>query len=151
MTTRESIDTFLSNKKVAVAGVSRSKNKFGYQVFEMLLEKGYDAVPVNPHAETLFEKQCYADVKSLPDHIESLLVLTPKAQSGQVIKEAVDKNIRHIWIQQGSDTPEAINAVNGHDINLVTKKCIFMFAEPVTGVHKFHRGLMKLFGLYPKK
>lgn len=34
------IDKFLSNKKLAIAGVSRDNEKFGYKVFAHLLEKG---------------------------------------------------------------------------------------------------------------
>ena len=55
-----------------------------------------------------------------------------------------------IWIQQKSETPEAVKAVGDAGIPLIHNKCIFMFADPVTGPHGFHRFFVKLFGGYPK-
>jgi hypothetical protein len=31
-------------------------------------------------------------------------------------------------------------------LNMVSGKCIMMYAEPVRSIHKWHRGFMKLIG-----
>jgi hypothetical protein len=35
-------------------------------------------------------------------------------------------------------------------LDIISKQCILMWAEPVKSIHKFHRNLKKLFGLLPK-
>ena len=83
---------------------------------------------------------------SVPGEIENLLIAVPKSQTIDVAKQAKEKGVKRIWIQQMSDTTEALEMVKEAGIELIAKKCIFMFAEPVSGVHKFHRFIAKLFG-----
>jgi len=58
MITKKEIDEFYAKKRIAVAGASRSKSKYGRMVFEELIKKGYDAVPVNPNADEIGGKKC---------------------------------------------------------------------------------------------
>lgn len=150
MITKKQIDAFFEQKKVAVAGASRNPKKFGYQVYKTLQEKGITAFPVNPHTDEIDGQKCYRDIASLPPEVASVVILTKKDQTEKVVKEALQKGIKNIWIQQMAQTPEALKAGQDGGINLIHGKCIMMFAEPVGGVHKFHRSLMKLFGKLPK-
>jgi uncharacterized protein len=149
-TSRQSIESFLSSKKIAIAGVSRNTKKFGYAVFKELTEKGFDVYPVNPNTDTLGGVPCFRSVTALPGDVRNLLVVTPKAQTAEVVHEAIRKGISGIWIQQMSDTPEAIQIAEQSGVNLIAKQCILMWAEPVRSIHKFHRTVKKLFGMLPK-
>jgi predicted CoA-binding protein len=146
---KSSIEQFLSDRKVAVAGVSRNQKKFGYAVFKELRSKGYEVYPVNPATNTIDDEKCYSSVAELPDGISSLLVVTPKKETMEVVRQAHQKGIRHLWIQQMSETPEVIDFSKDKFEQVIVKQCILMFAEPA-GMHKFHRGMKKLFGLLPK-
>jgi predicted CoA-binding protein len=148
--TRKAISDFLSSRKLAVAGVSRDPKKFGYEVFKSLREKGFEVFPVNPDADLIDGTPCFKDIASLPVNIHNLLIVTKKSVTEELVRQALTKGIDHIWIQQGSSTPQAIALTKAHKVNLVTGQCIFMHTEPVTGVHKFHRTIRKLFGLMPK-
>ena len=148
--TKASVDLFLSSQKIAIAGVSRDPKKFGYQVFSQLKEKGYEVYPINPNVDSLDGTPCFRSVSSLPLNVHSLVIITPKKQTRNVVADAISKGIDSIWIQQMSDTPEAIELTRAHPINLVTGECILMHTEPVSGFHKFHRNLRKFFGGMPK-
>ena len=148
--TKASIDSFLSSQKIAIAGVSRDPKKFGHQVFLKLQEKGYEVYPINPATDSIAGMPCFRSVASLPLNVHSLVIITPKKSTRDVVSEAIAKGIDNIWIQQMSDTPEAINLARSHPINLVTKECVFMHVEPVEGIHKFHRTIRRLFGFFPK-
>ena len=149
-TSRKAIESFLSSKKIAVAGVSRDTKKFGYSVFKELTAKGFDVYPINPNTDNIGGTPCFRGVSALPADIKNLLVVTPKDQTAAVVKEAVSNGITGIWIQQMSDTPEAIGVARETNVNLITKECILMWAEPVKSIHKFHRTIKRLFGLLPK-
>ena len=146
----QTIHDFLSTKEMAIAGVSRNPRKFGGAVFKQLTESGFTIYPINPNADKIGNTKCYPDVTSLPSEVDRLYIVTPKKQTKSILEDAIKKGIRKVWIQQMSHTDEAVNLAKETDIDIIAKECILMFAEPVAGVHKFHRFFKKLFGSYPK-
>ena len=148
--TKASIDAFLSSRKLAIAGVSRDMKKFGYQVFKQLKEKGFEVYPINPNADNIDGTPCFRSVSTLPLNVHSLVILTPKKLTRDIVAEAIAKGIDNIWIQQMSDTREAVELTKSHPVNLVTRECILMHTDPVQGIHKFHRNIKRFFGLYPR-
>jgi predicted CoA-binding protein len=148
--TQKAIESFFASKKIAIAGVSRDSKKFGYSVFTTLSERGYDIYPINPNTQSLWGTPCFATVLDLPPDVKNLVVLTPKNETEKVVRDAVKKGISSIWIQQMSDTPEAIKLAESNNIQLISKECILMWANPVTSIHKFHKTIKKIFGLLPK-
>lgn len=148
--TKKEIENFLEPRKLAIAGVSRNNKKFGYAIFKNLLDKGYDVLPVNPNAQLIDGINCFKTVSELPADITSLLIVTPKAQTDSILREAINKGIKNIWVQQMSETEQTIKIAEEYEVEIIHNKCIFMFSEPVSGVHKFHRTILKLFGSLPK-
>lgn len=140
---------FLEGKEFAIAGVSRNKSKFGYSVFSELLQKGYTLYPVNPNAEKIDEITCFPDVKSLPDHVNKLYIVTKPHQTKALVEKALDRGMTQIWIQQMSDTEEALELARQKGVEPISGECIFMHAEPVKSIHKFHRGIRKFFRTFP--
>lgn len=147
---RQQIDDFFKEKKIAIAGVSRNPRKFGHTVFKELSDKGYEILPVNPNADTIEGVTCYKDVTSIPDDVDSMLILTPKEETDKLLREGINKGIKNIWVQQMSNTEETLRIAEEYEKEIIFGKCIFMFAEPVKSIHKFHRSLVKLFGGLPK-
>ena len=135
---------------MAAAGVSRNPKKFGFQVFQLLREKGFEVYPINPAADDIDGVPCFRSAAALPLNVHNLLVLTPKKQTKEVVAAALAKGIDNLWIQQMSDTPEALELVRSRPVNLVTGECILMHVDPVTGIHRFHRAMRKIFGLFPR-
>jgi hypothetical protein len=150
MTKLSTIQAFLAPKEMAVCGVSRDKKKFGRVVYDTLKERGFKLYGVNPNMTDIDGNPCYQDVSQLPEHVKYLYVVTQGKQTEEVVKKAIDKGIRNIWIQQMAESPAAIELAEKNGVTLIKKECILKFAEPVNGVHKFHRFLSKLFGMYPK-
>jgi predicted CoA-binding protein len=149
-TVRQQIDDFLKSKHIALAGVSRNKKKFGYQCYKALLEKGYSVYPMNPNAENIDGKKCFKRIADLPSEVDSILIVTPGKSTDEVLRQAIERGMKNIWVQQMSETKGTLSIAEEYQKEIVTGKCIFMFAEPVAGVHKFHRMLVKWFGALPK-
>lgn len=140
---------FLDGKEFAIAGVSRNKSKFGYLIFKDLKDRGFTLYPVNPNAGQIDDIISYPDIYSLPEHVKKLYIVTKQGQTKQLVEDAVKKGIKQIWIQQMSDTSEAIKVAEENGISLITGECMYMHAEPVKSIHKFHRGIRKFFGSFP--
>lgn len=149
MASLEQIEEFLATESLALAGVSRNPAKFGAAAFRELRAKGMNLVPVNPYAEKIMGIDVYHDVKSLPEHIRGLIIMTRKDQTAGIVREAREKGIKQIWIQQMAASREALDELEGSGINCITGECILMHYKP-SGIHKFHLKLRRFFGLFPK-
>ncbi len=147
--TKQQIDQFFGSKKLAMAGVSRNPKKFGHQVFNDLIKNGYTVIPINPLTDEINGVKCYKSVGELPADVESLLIMTPKSETDTVLRNAIDKGIKHIWVQQMAETQETLKIAEEYQKEIIMGKCVYMFAEPVSSVHKFHRFLVKIFGMLP--
>ncbi len=77
------------------------------------------------------------------------LLVVPGEQTEKIVEEAKSLGINHIWMQTGAETKKAIEFCEENNINVVHNECIFMFAEPVKGGHKFHRTIRKIFRKLP--
>ena len=150
MVTKADIQNFLEPRRFAIAGVSRNPKKFGRVVYEDLKKAGYTLYPVNPNMQEIEGAKCYAGIGELPGDVKHLFIATAKKDTDAVLQEAIRKGITHVWVQQMSETPATMQIAAESNIRLISKKCIFMFADPVNGVHKFHRCMMGLFGRLPK-
>jgi predicted CoA-binding protein len=147
MSMSTTINEFLTCKKIAIAGVSGDPKKFGNILFCNLRDKGYDVYPINPNAHSVDGCFCYSSVQDLPAEINDLLIATSVNDTDKVVKEAIEKGIKNIWIQNGSETESAIKLAKESNVNLVSKACILMYADP-KGFHKFHQVMAKWFGKY---
>jgi len=150
MVTKANIDQFFESKKIAIAGVSRNPKKFPTVIFTELKQKGFTVFPINPNADVIGGVKCYPDVASLPAEVESLAIVTRKDKTESLVDAAISCGIKNVWIQQMSETPAAVEKAKNAGINVIYKKCLFMFSEPVAGMHKFHRSIKKLFGQLPR-
>ncbi len=150
MATKISIAEFLSQKKIAVAGVSHTGNKFSNVVYKELKSKGYRLFPVNPNAENIFGESCYPNLRSLPEKVEGVLVITKPTASENIVREAHALGIKHVWIQQGAESDGAIRFCKENGINVIHGECILMFAEPAAFFHRAHRWVWGVFGKLPK-
>ncbi len=150
MNKKQSIEKFLAPKKMAIAGVSGNTKKFGYQIFQELKQNGFDLCPINPKFEEIDSVKTYKSVVDIPSDYEKLYIVTPKTETDAIIKQAVEKGIKHIWVQQMSNTKESTQLAIDNNVELIEKECMFMFVEPSTSIHKFHKTIWNLFGLLPK-
>lgn len=150
MSSKAVVDDFIKQQSLAVIGVSSTGKKFSNMVYRNLKAKGYNVYPVNPKTDEIDGDKCYKSIEELPQFIDSLLILLPPKQTEKVVKEAVAAGIKRIWMQQGSETKDAIAYCQANNVNLIHNECILMFAEPVTFPHNFHRYIWKLIGKAPK-
>ncbi|MBC8376686.1 MAG: CoA-binding protein [FCB group bacterium] len=149
MTDQMTIESFLGERKLALAGVSRKASKFGNAVLKELSSKGYELLLVHPEAETINGVACHGSLAELPADVGGLINVVPPVQTEKLVQEAYSAGIKKIWMQQGSDSPVAIQYCKEHEMEVVHGECILMFAQP-RGLHKFHHWLWGLFGKLPK-
>lgn len=149
MTTLKQINEFLDSEPIALVGVSRNPKKFGYAAYKELKDKGMNIIPINPETDEIMGDKTFRNVTRLPSEVKGIIILTKKDQTASVIRDAKEKGIKQIWIQQMADSPEALEELKDSDINYITGECILMHYKPHS-IHKFHGVLKKFFGRFPK-
>jgi len=141
------VRNFIEKKNIAVIGLSKKKNKFGNAAFKELKSRGYNVHAVHPGETEIDGIPCSPNIASIKDKVESVFISVSPIHIPAMLQEISSAGIKHVWLQQGCESPEAINEAQKLNLSLVTKKCILMYAEPVKSIHKFHRVIADFFRL----
>jgi len=150
MTSKAAVNGFLAQRTWAVAGASRTDQKFGNMAYRELKARGNRLLPVHPSAESIEGDRCYASLKALPEPAGVVLVVTPPAQTEQVVQDAAAADIRRVWMQQGAESEAAIRFCQERGIEVVHGECIMMFVPEAGFGHRMHRWVWGLLGKLPK-
>ena len=148
------IDGFLAQKRIAVAGVSRSSDQPANLNYRKLREQGHQVFAVNPRAEKVEGDPCYSDLSAVPGPIDAVLVATAPDATLAVVRECVDLGITRVWMHrsfgQGSVNDEAVALCREHGIAVIPGGCPMMFRAPVDVGHRCMRWLLRLTGGLPR-
>jgi len=125
--TDEQIKKFYSLKNIAVVGMSKHPEKAAYLVPNYLAERGYNIIPVNPTADEIMSKKCYHQLNEVKESIDIVDVFRPSDQVLHVVEEAIKKQPKVIWLQEGIHNSEAEELANKAGIEVVFNRC--MLAE----------------------
>jgi len=123
----EQIRDILSLNKVAVVGMSKNPSKAAHYVPKYLFENGYDITPVNPHSDEILGKKSYNSVSDIVGDVDIVDVFRPSDQVLSVIREAIKKKPKVIWLQEGIHNLEAEELARNAGIKVVFNRC--MLAE----------------------
>jgi predicted CoA-binding protein len=140
----EIITHIIKQKHIAVVGVS--DKKFGGSIYKTLKSRGYTVYPVHPSRPSFDGDACHAKLSDLPAEVKTAIIAVSPEAAEMVVEDAASAGMTHLWFQQGKDFSHALQRAEEKGLKTVGQKCILMYAQPVTGVHAFHRWLARLFG-----
>ena len=157
-TTLESkVTDFLSQKRIAVVGVSR--NKSGHPaanlIYRRLKTTGHDVFAVNPQMASFEGERCYPNLKSIPGGVDAAVVITRPEVTEQVVHDCSDAGVDRVWMHQSvgksgsSVSPEAVEYCRQHNIRVIAGACPMMFGAGVDFGHTCIRWILKLTGGLP--
>ena len=81
----EIIDDFLSQKRIAMVGISREPRSFSVSLFEELCRRGYDMVPVNPNTPNVLGHRCFARLQDIEPRVDTVILMTSPAQTEKML------------------------------------------------------------------
>ncbi|MCL5995129.1 MAG: CoA-binding protein [Chloroflexi bacterium] len=152
-TTRESINNFLRQRRLAIVGVSRNPQDFSRSLFKEFRARGYDVVPVNPNVAEIDGQPCYKRVQDIKPAVDGALLLTTPQVTEQVIRDCAEAGIKRVWMQRGEGigavSPAAVAFCTQNGIDVVPGQCPFMFLPNTAFFHRAHGFFRKLTGSYP--
>jgi uncharacterized protein len=119
MTTQEKIDRFLKSPAFGVVGASTNPAKYGNKVVKAYKQNNLDAIPVNPKADEIEGLRCVSQVSDLPNDVASISIITPPSVTEQVIEQAIEKGIQHVWMQPGAESPKAVERAENAGLTVI--------------------------------
>lgn len=151
MVSRAMIDEFLSQKHLALAGVSRDGKGFGHVIRKELTAKGYQLHLVHPEVDTVAGEPCVRHLADIAGQVGGLVLVTSSSATEKLVVEAAEAGIGRLWMQQGAESDEAIRLAEKNGLSVVHHHCILMFAEPAGLPHRIHRWFKSLVGGVPRR
>jgi predicted CoA-binding protein len=153
MTSMKAITTFLSRKRIAVIGVSQQSQDFSRALFREFLGRDYDAVPVNPAAQDIEGRRCFARVQDISPPVDAALLMTSPAVTDTVVRDCAAAGIRQVWmyrgVGRGAVSAEAVKFCESQGMSVISGECPYMFLPGAAWVHRIHGLVRKLSGAYP--
>ena len=146
----KAIEKFFSSSAYAVIGVSADQKKFGNKVFRAMMSRGFEVYPVNPKLETVEGVRCYSSLLEVPETVQSIVMVVPPGVTEDVLAQCARRDMLAVWMQQGSESRNAVEIARKYQMAVVYGKCILMYLEPVQSVHALHRWLSKMVGTFAK-
>ncbi len=148
---------FLAQRKIAVVGVSEKRETGCNLAYKNFKQNGYQVYAVNPRISTYEGQTCYADLKSIPEKVDAVFVLTSPKVAEQIVQQCVDLGIKHVWMHcmmgtkpglaagMTSVSQAAVELCKANDIAVIPGSCPNQFLKPDFG-HKMMRGMWRMFG-----
>ena len=120
------INEMLDQKKWAVVGASRNKDKFGYRIYQLLKDQGYDTVPINPVYNDIEGDLTKTDLLGLDEKVDCVSVVVSPKRAKKVVKDAIATGIENIWFQPGTYNSEIIELAKEGNLNVVYDHCVLV-------------------------
>jgi predicted CoA-binding protein len=137
---------FAQCRHLAVVGVSRARRKYGNYAYRELKARGLDVMAVHPQLASVEGDPCFKSLAELPRPADAVLVCVKPEKVPEVLRQAAAAGIRRAWLQQGAESEAAAKLAAELRLDLVQGECILMYASPVRGFHRLHRGIWRLIG-----
>lgn len=125
--TPEELERILrSVRKIAVVGMSRDPIKAARRVPSYLAAKGYDVIPVNPHAERILGRAAHPSLSEIEEPVDMVLVFRPSEEAGAVMREAARRPEKPIlWLQEGIRDDAVAAEARKAGLTVVQNLCSF--------------------------
>jgi predicted CoA-binding protein len=152
---KQAATEFLTHKRIAVTGVSRTPGNHGSNVvYKRLRERGYEVFAVNPNADQVEGDPAYHDLRSIPGGVEAVVIGTRPEIADETMRECAELGINHVWMHRGpgagSVSKSAAAYGREHGITVIAGGCPCMFGPTADLGHKAMRLVLTLSGNVPR-
>ncbi len=135
MTHQQRVDDFFAQKRIAVCGLSRTKDSGAGAIYLKLRAEGYQVFPIHPTAEALHGDTCYPSLSAIPGGVDAVFIMNSPDITEKIVDEAVRLGIKHVWMHHNGIAPSsvseaAVKQCREAGINVIAMGCPMMFLKP---------------------
>lgn len=112
--------------RYAVVGASNNEEKYGYKVFNDLIEGWYKVIAINPHEKEILGTKVYPTLSDYVGTIDVVIFVVPPKVTETVLEEVKMLWIKKVRMQPGSESPQAIEFCQKNGIACTHDACIML-------------------------
>lgn len=117
-------DLLARTRRIAVVGISRFPEKPARSVPAYLAARGYEIVPVNPHADRVLGRVAYPRLQDVPGPVDMVMIFRPSDQAGAFVRDAAARPERPaIWLSEGIRADADVGAARAQGLMAVQDLC----------------------------
>lgn len=156
MSLRERIADFLAQRRIAVAGVSATREITGNLIYRKLKGAGHQVFAIVPGAQSFDGDPCYPDLAAIPGGVDGVVIATRPALTDELVRQAIAAGVPRVWMHESlmrsgtSVSPGAVELCRQHGVTLIAGACPMMYCEPVDFGHRCMGWLMRVSGGLPE-
>jgi len=155
MKAKAAAELFLSQRRVAVTGVSRTPKDHGAKVvYRRLRDRGYEVFAVNPNADAVEGDACYRDLRAIPGGVDAVMIGTRPEHALETVKECIELSIDKAWMHRGpgagSVSADATDLGRQHGMMVIDGGCPCMCAPTSDPGHRVMRSVLTQTGDVPR-
>jgi len=145
-------ELFLTQPRVAVAGVSRRRQDAATLIYRRLKARGYQVFPVNPHTAVVEGDACYPSLATIPGGVSAVVIVTRPRLTEEIVHQCPGAGVKHVWMHRslihgGSSVSDKATAFcEAHGINVIPGGCPLMFGRTSDFGHRCMRWIMRASG-----
>ena len=125
MTTDEKLQEILEScRTIAVVGITNHKELPSYSVPAYLQAHGYRIIPVNPNLTEVLGEKVYADLISIPDPVDVVLIFRRSEAVPPIVNEAIEIGAKVVWMQEGIVNEAAADVAKEAGLDVVMDTCM---------------------------
>jgi predicted CoA-binding protein len=151
------VHNFLSQKSIAVVGVSDKRETGCNLNYKKFKANGYRVYAVNPHISIYDGEPCYPDLNSIPEIPDAVFIMTNPRVTEEIVRQCVHLGIKHVWMHclmgikpglyagKTSVSQSAVEMCRANGIAVIPGTCPNQFLKP-DFMHGMMRRVWKTFG-----
>jgi uncharacterized protein len=112
-------------RNIVVVGLSANQNRPSYRVASAMQGLGYRIIPVRPKVVEVLGETAYANLASVPYHIDLIDVFRAPEHVPGIVDECIALGIKYLWLQDGVIHEEAAQRAQAAGITVVMDRCIW--------------------------
>jgi predicted CoA-binding protein len=114
--------------RVAVLGASSNPERTAFLAVQRLRGQGHEVVGVNPRRPDLGGVPLVATLAELPPDVDTLTVYVAPARTAGLIDEIVERGIRRVIFNPGSENPVVAQALRERGVEVLEACTLVMLA-----------------------
>ena len=118
-------DIYKDIKTIAILGSSPKEERPSYKVAKELQKRGYKIIPINPNYPVILGEKVYKNLGEVEEKVDLALYFVASDKILPLIKDAIDKKVSFIWLQEGVVSVEAQELSEENNIPFMMNRCIY--------------------------
>lgn len=114
-----------SIRNIAVVGLSANQDRPSFRVAKAMQGLGYRIIPVRPKVAEVLGETAYADLASVPYHIDLIDVFRAPEHVPGIVDACIALGVKYLWLQDGVIHEEAAQRAKAAGIKVIMDRCIW--------------------------